>query len=604
MGTPGIHRTQVDLDGLLEVLSRNLYSTPIVVVRELIQNAHDACIRRRSESNWDDEPRIQVISNAHRNTLTITDNGSGLTHDEIVEYLATIGSGYTRKLRQSSSNQDAIGYFGLGFMTAYVVASKVEFLTTSFQQPNQASRFVTKGGKQYHLTTEAAENSVGSSVVLHLLDDHARLADGDYLNHLVSRYCCLLPMNVYVNDAKDPVNSTPVPWQQQADTSELRKQRISLDFAKLFDGQFEPITTIPIPHDKNVKISGLIWIQDGSFYANSDNRCASVFIRHMHITDDTKELLPDWAGFAGCVVDSHSLVPTASRETIQKNDAYEIARTHIRNTLIEALVNIASERGATWRRLQSRHNQSLLGACLADEQLFEKMHDVLELPTSAGDMTASEIVRRTAESKLTVAMEQKGGFEQLVAKSTGTPLVYGFRYAVMAFCRELAKHTGVSIRTLGGEDDESMFPVYNPDEELTRALTRHFEGTDAKLVISKFAPASLPAIYVLDQDALLKHRLESDELDRAVGSATITLARSFTQNLQIEHEAYFYVNANNSLIKKFHQFNEEKQQLVARSIIAITKLLSNDNLSSDDSDSVESMLDGLTTSLKSLAETV
>lgn len=603
METSGIHRTQVDLDGLLEVLSRNLYSTPIVVVRELIQNAHDACIRRRSESNWDDEPSIQVISNAHRNTLTITDNGSGLTRDEIVEFLATIGTGYTRKLRKSSLNQDAIGYFGLGFLTAYVVASKVEFITTSFQQPNQTSRFVSKGGKQYHLTTEAAENSVGSSVVLHLLDDHARLADSDYLHHLVSRYCCLLPMNVYVDDTKDPVNNTPIPWRQQADTSELRKHRISLDFAKLFDGQFEPIITIPIPYDENVKINGLIWIQDGSFYSNSDNRRVSAFIRHMHITDDAKELLPNWAGFAGCVIDSHCLVPTASRETIQKDDAYEIVRTHVRNTLIDALVKIAAERGATWRRLQSRHNQSLLGACLTDDQLFDEMHDVLELPTSAGDMTADEIVRRTAESKLTIAMEQKGGFEQLVAKSTGTPLVYGFRYAVMAFCRELVKHKGVSIRTLGGEDDASLFPVFTPDEELTRALSKHFAGIDAKLVISKFTPTSLPAIYVLDQDALLKHRLESDELDRAVGSATIALARSFTQNLQIEHEAYFYVNANNGLIKNFHQFSDEKQQLVAHSIVAITKLLSNDNLSGNDSDSVESMLEGLTTSLKSLAET-
>ena len=85
------------------------------------------------------------------------------------------------------------------------------------------------------------------------------------------------------------------------------------EFAQVFDHSFTPITTIDLPYDEELQVRGLLWIQDGSYYDNSDNRIVSVFIRSMHVTDQCKDLLPSWAGFVGCVVDSTRLTPTASR---------------------------------------------------------------------------------------------------------------------------------------------------------------------------------------------------------------------------------------------------------------------------------------------------
>src|SRR5262245_39378950 len=137
-----ILRTQVDLTGLLRVLGQNLYSTPHVAVRELLQNAHDSCVRRQIEQAEPFDAKIVVSPDPHRRTLTIVDTGAGLTHDEVVKYLATVGAGYTGKLRaEGLGGNTLIGAFGLGFLSAFVVSERVDLYTTSYQEPTLGWHF-------------------------------------------------------------------------------------------------------------------------------------------------------------------------------------------------------------------------------------------------------------------------------------------------------------------------------------------------------------------------------------------------------------------------------------------------------------------------------
>src|SRR6266571_7833225 len=120
-------RFNLHLPGLLKVLAEHLYSSKKVGVRELIQNCHDSCVRRRIEGDEPDyEPRIDLSIDPDKRTLTISDNGYGLTADEITNYLATIGRGYTRELRErlslcsAAEATELIGQFGLGFLSAFL----------------------------------------------------------------------------------------------------------------------------------------------------------------------------------------------------------------------------------------------------------------------------------------------------------------------------------------------------------------------------------------------------------------------------------------------------------------------------------------------------
>src|SRR5438046_5992062 len=133
-------RFNLHLPGLLKVLAEHLYTSKKVGIRELIQNAHDSCTRRKIEAGEPYyRPRIDVALDIPRRVVTIADNGNGLTEDEIGTYLATIGRGYTRELRERlafDSPEEAaalIGQFGLGFLSAFLLAGEVTLLTRSIQ---------------------------------------------------------------------------------------------------------------------------------------------------------------------------------------------------------------------------------------------------------------------------------------------------------------------------------------------------------------------------------------------------------------------------------------------------------------------------------------
>lgn len=229
--TTELHRTQVNLEGLLEVLGKNLYSSPVVAVRELIQNSHDACVRRRVEAQDKAEERIHLRTFPEKGELHIEDSGAGLTKSEIVDYLATIGSGYTRQLRQQSNSTDMIGYYGLGFLTAYVVSKRVEVYTCSYQDSGRAWKFISSDGQRFSIES-AANRPVGSKVVLSLDNDFRELANSEVLLEVLRRYCCLLEIKIYLNDDPEPVNNLQAPWKlEDSQVSALRMRKARLEFA-------------------------------------------------------------------------------------------------------------------------------------------------------------------------------------------------------------------------------------------------------------------------------------------------------------------------------------------------------------------------------------
>ena len=211
--TPQIRRAGVDLNGVMSVLSKHLYSTPTVALRELVQNAHDSILRRRLEQpDWQGPSRIEVIGDSASNTVRIVDTGAGLTEHEIHAYLATVGVGYTRGLRQSGHEDSGlIGMFGLGFLSAFVLARRVSVRTTSYQQPELGFCYVSSNAEQYSVTPMPAR-PVGTEITLELQDEYSALTQAARLREILERYCVLLREPIHVGGDAQPINPEPPPW--------------------------------------------------------------------------------------------------------------------------------------------------------------------------------------------------------------------------------------------------------------------------------------------------------------------------------------------------------------------------------------------------------
>ena len=560
-----LHKTRVDLEGLMKVLGDHLYSTPMVAVRELVQNAHDSCERRRIEAGEDFEPRIVVRADPAAKTLMIEDSGAGLTDEEIQQYLATVGAGYTRTLRQREQGGDAssslIGYFGLGFLSAFVVSERTEVWTCSYQAPDQAWRFSSRDGQTYSLDAAPARD-VGTRVTLHLREQHQALANPLAVRRLLLRYACLLRHPIHcpldssasselVASLGEAVNGEPPPWRDDRELSEVRRRKLALEFAGRFETEFEPLCTIGVgENNPDAEVRGLLWVQDARTYGSSDNRRVWIFVRGMMISDDARELLPRWAGFIGAAVEGLGLTPTASREDLQRDAAYDRTQVQLLDALVDGLAEIARNEPASWRRILSRHNEALLGAAICDDRLFALIAEQATLPTSQGDLGLARILERS-HGKIYVSQAERGGFEELLFRALSVPVVQARRYGALAVARRWAERRGIPLVMLGtttGEQalfhkvDDDDLPVGAPDR-LRRAFAAE-QGTDVEVVLSRFAPSHLPFVLVPDREIELKQRIEADNADKRISTAALGLARLFTSNIEQRAPVRLHLNCD------------------------------------------------------------
>ncbi|WP_245687228.1 ATP-binding protein, partial [Streptacidiphilus griseoplanus] len=385
----GLRATEVDLGGLVTVLASHLYSTPLVALRELVQNGHDSITRRRLEDpGRRSGGRITVRGDTVRGTVSVEDDGAGLTEPEIHAYLATVGTGYTRLLREVTGSDELIGAFGLGFLSAFAVADEVTVTTTSHREPGQGHRYRSVGGEQYSVEPVPAR-APGTLVELRLKSEHARIADEEVLRDVLTRYCVLLPVPVHLGDDPEPLNAVPVPWRADPAPEDLHSARMG--FAARFGRRFEPLAAFPVAPRGDSDATGLLWVQDGATYGSSDNRDLAVYLRGMLLCEDARDLLPRWAGFIGGVVESTRLTPTASREDLQRDDHYRAVQSALADAIVDGLYETARLHPAAWRRILARHGQELLGAALCDDRLFTLLADDVPVPTSQGDLTAGAL---------------------------------------------------------------------------------------------------------------------------------------------------------------------------------------------------------------------
>lgn len=544
------HDTAVNLHGLMQVLSKHLYSTPIVALRELVQNAHDAIVRRRLEDVTSAfTPEIRVTGDPQNKTITIYDSGAGLTKQEIHEFLATVGIGYTRQLRQADDDTGLIGMFGLGFLSSFVLARQVTVHTTSWKTPQEGWVYRSDNGETYRIES-AFPREPGFTVTLSLKDEFSYLADNPLLETLLGRYCVLMREPLFVGQSETAVNHLSPPWRRDADSAVVLhpglRQKQNIEFASRFERTFTPICTIDITPSGKSDVVGILWIQDGATYGTSDNRNLSLFLRGMLLDDQAHDLLPLWAGFVGGVVESNILTPTANREDLQRDDAYFATQHALAEGLIKGLGELAKNQPAIWRRVLLRHNEALLGAAICDERLFDLLKDDLLIPTSKGDIPVSHLRQ---QNTLLVMPGEESSFEEMLFRLSGRPVALGYRYAVIPFLRRWATLYSarlIEIGTSGG--NQSLFSCHEISQQ-EEQWWREQLADDEECVISRFEPAVLPFVVVPNREVELKQRLEQDDADRRMSTAALMLARQFTQRISEQSDKQLYINFNNPAIK-------------------------------------------------------
>lgn len=538
--TAGVHAFQVDLHGLVDLLSHHLYSSPRVYLRELLQNAVDAVTAR----HLDDPAAPALITlEVEGNRLRVSDTGVGLTESDVHELLATIGRSSKRDdlAGIEAARTNFIGQFGIGLLACFVVADEITVVSRSASDataPPVLWHATADGAYRVKTLDDADRTEPGTTVTLTARGGSEEWLAGDRVVELARHFGSLLPYPVTVSvDGGSPVVVTdaPAPWTRRYASPGERANALSA-YAEANLG-FRPLDVI----DLDVPVAGLRGVAYVLPSATSPAEVGRhrVYLKGMLLSDAAHALLPDWAFFARCVVETDTLRPTASRETLYEDETLAAVRDALGGRIRDWLTELAASQPARMQRFLSVHRLGVKALARHDDELLRIMLPWLTFETTSGDVSLAEFARAHPVVYLAATVED---FRQVapIAAAQGLGVVNGgYTYDSELVERLPEVLPGIVVEPLASDVVvASLDPVAPADElalaPLLAAARTRLEAVDCDVVLRAFHPVTVPALYLDSREARRERaRAEAEAVADDLWSGILASLRDPGQRAQL-----------------------------------------------------------------------
>jgi molecular chaperone HtpG len=574
---------QIHLEGLIRLLGQNLYADPDIFLREMLQNAHDSIGRRavlapeRGEAELP-PPQIRVLTDARARTVEIHDNGSGLTRQEIDDYLSTIGqTGNTDELRHRIREADRgrtidlIGQFGIGLLSAFIVAKKVTLVTKAAD--HQALRWESEGGENYQVEP-AERQQTGTTVTLHLDNEHSRYLDASRLRSIIRSYADFIGMPVYLNDEADPANAVTAPWHRSY-PSERERDRAYYEF---WEKKFLHETSLQVfavdedfewddvsqPDGKgHGRVRGVLAITDRHVPDVNARGTVDVYIKRMFIAAGNRDVLPAWAKFLQGVLECDELTPNAARDNVVRNAALTAVQQKLGAFIVSELTELSRRDHQRLVDIMRWHSYHLLAMSVQEEHedFFRAIADLMPLESDEGPITVAEYLRvapaRGDGSRLVYYITERGSANQYFLLASARSIRV-FNCAEPFAERFLKRYQRtwperVHLHRLDVAGSETIFEPLSEAEqekfaELQAAYTLIFPDLRCSAAVSRFRPIDVPAVLTETRDARNRREIEDVTTNLSIPAYVRDLLKGF---LTEEREPLtLHLNADNPTIQK------------------------------------------------------
>lgn len=521
------HEIRTDVAGLIRLLAKNLYAQPDVFIREMIQNAHDA-IQRRREVDGEGAPggliQLRVNWSHDSPTITFEDNGAGLSEQEVHEYLSTIGRSGTDQFRRQlmekgryAEANSLIGQFGIGLLSAFVVAERVVVQTRSCRANNPGWRWECWGDKAYTLTPDESL-SVGSRVILYIDANHRDVLDLEFVRKAVRKYADFISVPIHLNQ-EGRINSVDAPWHRSyaSEDERLAEHRIFVN------RRFPDIalSVIPVNIAQPFPVQGVLYISNQTRSDLSVPGRVDIYQSRMFITADHPDLLPPWAKFVRGVVDSTALTPTAARDNIQQDQAFRGVRDGLGRVIIEHLKQMARENLSRFQEIMDWHHYHIKGMALKADDFFREVADLLPFETNKGPMSLKDYLQKTIKSldgrRTILYFSERGQATQffMLADAKGILVINASYVHESKFLRKYAEEKpDIKLEQLDFAESSIIFEKLSPSEaqpfqELMTEFSYNMPTGGSRAKIVRFTPVHIPAVLTLTEGQKLRSEMSA-----------------------------------------------------------------------------------------------
>ena len=601
-------KIRISSENMMPIIKKWLYSDKDIFLREIVANGVDAITKYKKlvemgevkpADDSAEEYRIDVRTDEAAKTLTIEDNGIGMTEEEVEKYITQIAfSGAEDFLQkyEKASGDGIIGHFGLGFYSAYMVASDVEIFTKSYKG-TPAVHWESDGNATYKIG-EAEERGRGTKIVLHIADEEKEFLNEYTIRSLLRKYCSFMPYPVYLNakgvkegekdekgnekQADKPVNNTQPLYLK--DPKECTDEEYKAFYRDTFSDYNEPLFWIHLNMDYPFRLKGILYFPKVKEQVQLEKGQVKLYCNQVFIADNIKEVIPEFLMLLNGVIDCPDIPLNVSRSFLQNDRQVQKIAKHITKKVADKLTALLQDDRERYENCWKDIATFIKFGCLKDEDFYEKVKDIVIFKNLEGkyvpvtDFFGEEISDEDAEKGKQakaiyyvsdetqqaqyIRLFKDAGLDAIVCDTYIDPHFISFiEYKNPRKCRFVRIDADVDAALKAeGEVKQDDY------KDLIELVKKHLVNKDIAVKADKLKNADVPAVVNVEE---FMRRMS--EMNKFYGMTEADAMKNAT----------LVLNVANDTVSKLTGLSEEKQEFIVNQIYYLA-MLSYKKLSPDE----------------------
>lgn len=619
----------IDTENIFPIIKKWLYSDKDIFIREVISNACDAISKLQrlvslgeAAVSEDEKYKVLVSVNKEKKTLKFSDNGIGMTEEEVKKYINQVAfSGATDFMEKykdkMDEGKDIIGHFGLGFYSTFMVSTKVQIDTLSYKEGAEPVKWECMGGTEYEISSSDERTTRGTTITLYLDDDSSEFLEQYKVRQIIEKYCSFLPTEIYLEDenkpkeepkyvtkkkedgteyqelvepeAPKPLNDIHPLWMKKP--SECTDEEYKEFYRKVFMDFNEPLFWIHLNVDYPFNLKGILYFPKLTHEVEIREGQVKLYNNQVFVADNIKEVIPEFLLLLKGTIDCPDLPLNVSRSFLQNDRDVAKISNHIIKKVADKLNDLFKNSREEFNKFWPNIQIFIKYGCLRDEKFYEKIKDIIIFKNLKGEYITLkdylEANKEKHENKVYYANDEKQQSQYIkMFKEYDLDALILDCSLDDHFITFLEMHeNGVKFKRIDSDISDTLGTKTDENNEEVKNLNKEIEDMFKGALGEKVYKISVEGLKNEDTSAMI---LISEESRRMAEMSKMYAQAGMGSMGMFKEEETLVVNNTNPLVKKLVGISKDESKkdevnLVCEHIFDLAKI-TNKELDADEMD--------------------
>ena len=599
---------QISSENMMPIIKKWLYSDKDIFLREIIANGTDAITKFKKlvdmgEAAADDaEYCVKLSVDKKAGTLTVEDNGIGMTEEEVEKYITQIafsGAADFLSKYEKAGGEGIIGHFGLGFYSAYMVSENIEIFTKSYKEGAAGVHWESDGESTYTIE-ECDKADRGTRIVMHIAKEEKEFLDENTIRGLVEKYCAFMPYNIYLGfTGKDdkPLNDTqPLYLKTPKDCTEEEYKEF---YRKTFHDYHDPLFWIHLNMEYPFRLKGILYFPKVKNKVELERGKVKLYCNQVFIADNIKEVIPEYLMLLNGVIDCPDIPLNVSRSFLQNDRQVQKISKHITKKVADKLTGLYKTDREKFIGCWNDISTFIKLGCIKDEDFYAKVKDIIVFKNLEGEYkTLQEFLGEPEKTESEPQGEQSAAEEKAEEKKDGKkePTTVYYVSDEIGQAQYIAMFKGAGLDAIVCDTfidphfisyleykDSGKYKFMRIDADVDAALKAENSAAEDTKELTEAFKAALDNATI----AVKAEKFKSDEIPAVIN--VNEFSRRFGEmnafyglaGADTDRDMTIVINLANPVISGFTALDEEKRKFVANQVYCLA-MLSYKKLSPDE----------------------